>query len=329
MAKRKAAASPHDEPPAKHPRQATDKAANTALIKRANALDMKTFRHRYVAEEDLIYRPRASSESTVRQTPHPRRLETTIPANPNEKDEELSPYSAPEPPQHHTAPPERHPASRPAPRDPSRVVEIALKSTAELTPHELDTCFHLIEQTSRHDYAASTMGWHPARKRKEMRDREMRYLLCHASSAATSPSITASTSPARSSTKAGDAAGRGVEGFLSFMLTHDSLPSTPVLYIYEIHLHPSLRRLGLGAHLLRLAESIARGVWVRKVMLTCFTSNTSALGLYSRKGYGRDVCSPGQRRTRGKVVEVDYVIMSKVIHSAVQVVQDRSCLEAG
>ncbi|KAK3114463.1 hypothetical protein LTR53_007195 [Teratosphaeriaceae sp. CCFEE 6253] len=323
MAKRKAAAFPHDEPPAKQPRQATDKAANTALIKRANALDMKAFRHRYGAEEDLIYRPRDQNVSIARRTPHPRRLETTIPANPNEKDEELSPISAPEPPQHHTAPPERHPASRPAPRDPSRVVEIALKSTAELTPHELDTCFHLIEQTSRHDYAASTMGWHPARKRKEMRDREMRYLLCHASSAATSPSITASTSPP------GSAAERRVEGFLSFMLTHDSLPSTPVLYIYEIHLHLSLRRLGLGAHLLRLAESIAREVGVRKVMLTCFNSNTSALGLYSRKGYGRDVCSPGQRRTRGKVVEVDYVIMSKVIHSAVQVVQDRSCLEAG
>lgn len=62
---------------------------------------------------------------------------------------------------------------------------------------------------------------------------------------------------------------------------------------------------------MRAAEGIAREAGVDKVMLTCFVSNENAWAFYRKLGYEVDVCSPGDRTTRNKVVKVDYVIMSK------------------
>ena len=174
---------------------------------------------------------------------------------------------------------------------------IVLRSAQELKPDELSQCFALIEQTSKQDYEASSWGWHPKRKLREMRDPEMRYLLV---------------------SRNGDSSSIGdrVEGFLSFMITHDSHPPVPVLYIYEIHLVESLRKVGLGAHLMQLAEDIARRVGLRKAMLTCFLSNLKARRFYEKRGFIRDVCSPDDRQTRKRVVAVDYIIMSKAVEIA-------------
>ncbi|PPJ54454.1 hypothetical protein CBER1_06939 [Cercospora berteroae] len=161
---------------------------------------------------------------------------------------------------------------------------------------ELQKCFDLIERTSRHDYEPSSFGWHPKRKMREMKEKEMRYIILRDSS-----------SQASSET--------GVSGFLSFMLTHDSTPSVPVLYVYEIHLDSSTRGKGLGKSLMGMAESIAKRVGVEKVMLTCFKSNVKARTFYEHLGYDVDICSPEDRKTRNKVVKVDYVIMSKDLMS--------------
>lgn len=107
-----------------------------------------------------------------------------------------------------------------------------------------------------------------------------------------------------------------IMGFVSFMITHDSVPSVPVLYIYEIHLVETYRGKGLGKHFMTLAEDIAQRVGVEKVMLTYFLSNEKARGFYERLGYGVDECSPEDRTTRTKVVKVDYVIASKRIERA-------------
>lgn len=170
-------------------------------------------------------------------------------------------------------------------------LRIDLKPSATLSPEELSSCYDLVEETSRPDYENSSFGWHPRRKRKEMKEPEMRFLLVQEPTA------------------------RKVQGFLSFMLTHDSTPSVPVLYIYEIHLADRLRKVGLGARLMQGAEDIAHRVGVEKVMLTCFVSNGKARGFYEKHGYAMDECSPEDRRTRHKTVKADYVIMSKRVHS--------------
>ncbi|KAK1821532.1 hypothetical protein LTR12_004093 [Friedmanniomyces endolithicus] len=176
-------------------------------------------------------------------------------------------------------------------------IRIAVKTALEIKAEELSQCLALVEETSRPDYEASSWGWHPKRKLREMRDPEMRYLLV---------------------SRNGDSSSIGdrVEGFLSFMITHDSHPPVPVLYIYEIHLMESLRKVGLGAHLMQLAEDIARRVGLRKAMLTCFLSNSKARIFYEKRGFTRDVCSPDDRQTRKRIVEVDYVIMSKAVEGA-------------
>ncbi|GIZ39472.1 hypothetical protein CKM354_000285400 [Cercospora kikuchii] len=161
-----------------------------------------------------------------------------------------------------------------------------------LRQDELQKCFDLIERTSRHDYEPSSFGWHPKRKMREMKEKEMRYIILRDSSL---------QAPSEA----------GVSGFLSFMLTHDSTPSVPVLYVYEIHLDNSTRGKGLGKSLMGMAESIADRVRVEKVMLTCFRSNVKARAFYEYLGYEVDICSPEDRKTRNKVVKVDYVIMSK------------------
>lgn len=177
-----------------------------------------------------------------------------------------------------------------------RNVTLQFKAAADLSKDELSACFTLIEKTSRVDYEPSSFGWHPKRKRREMAEEEMRYLLVR--------------------DPASDEEG-AVVGFMSFMMTHDSTPSVPVLYIYEVHLEERLRKSGLGSHLIKLAEDVAATVGVEKVMLTCFLSNERALAFYRKRGYEKDACSPDDRETRRKVVKVDYVIMSKSVESAV------------
>lgn len=185
--------------------------------------------------------------------------------------------------------------------DSSQDFFIDFKSSGQLTEDELNECFNLIKSTSRQDYEGSSWGWHPKRKKREMKEDEMRYLL-----------VRSADKPSKSGSTALDP----VQGFTSFMLTHDSNPSMPVLYIYEIHLEKPLRKLRLGAHLMDIVETIAENVRVNKVMLTCFLTNERARGFYEIRGYARDVCSPEDRTTRGKVIKTDYVIMSKAVSEA-------------
>lgn len=168
---------------------------------------------------------------------------------------------------------------------------IGFKASKDISSDELSACFDLVSFTSRHDYEASSWGWHPKRKKREMGEAEMRYFLVRHHDSGP------------------------VLGFLSFMLTHDSAPSVPVLYIYEIHLASQAQSIGLGAYLMELAESVAGRVGVAKVMLTCFLSNENARSFYARRGYAADACSPEDRITRKKIIKVDYVILSKALQT--------------
>ncbi|KAK6414220.1 hypothetical protein LTR81_011935 [Elasticomyces elasticus] len=168
---------------------------------------------------------------------------------------------------------------------------LTLHSPRMLNPEEMTECYDLVETTSRDDYEASSWGWHPSRKIREMNEEDMRYLIIRSC----------------------DVEDKEIKGFLSFMFTYDSEPRVPVLYVYEIHLVDSLRKFGLGKHLMKLAGSFAKRIGVEKVMLTCFLSNRTALYFYSRRGYMQDASSPEDRKTRNGVVEADYIILSKKV----------------
>lgn len=196
------------------------------------------------------------------------------------------------------------------------LISVSFYPAATLPKETLATCLDLIHLTSGQHYTASGWGWHINRKRREMKEVDMRYIILHADPLpiGSADSTLTLISPIGDSShifKGSGTDGHGFAGFLSFMLTHDSIPSTPVLYVYEIHLTEAMRGCGCGRDLMRLAEQLAERVGVDKVMLTCFVSNQKALAFYQSLGYRPDVCSPADRKLRNKTMKADYVIMSK------------------
>jgi ribosomal protein S18 acetylase RimI-like enzyme len=166
-----------------------------------------------------------------------------------------------------------------------------VNSGAKLEPDQLDACFKLVEKTSSADYKAAQAGWRPKEKKREMADDQMIYLLVK--------------------TKTKEAV---VLGFISFMLTKDDPPSEyrSVVYMYEVHLDDGLRGCGLGSRLIAFVELLASRLGVLKTMLTVFRTNAGARELYKRLGYTKDVSSPADKVVRRRVIEADYIIMSKM-----------------
>ena len=171
----------------------------------------------------------------------------------------------------------------------SACYHITLESSSTLTSTDFTACFRLIATTSASAYSGSSIGWSPAKKRKEMRLPDLRYLI-----------VKPGTSTAADK----------VEAFLSFMITYED--GHEVIYCYEIHLSEHLQGCGLGKHLMGIMEVVGRRVGVKKAMLTVFLENEGALRFYERVGYVEDEYSPRPRKLRNGVVKKpDYIILSK------------------
>ncbi|KAM0440944.1 hypothetical protein ACHAPT_000247 [Fusarium lateritium] len=166
------------------------------------------------------------------------------------------------------------------------VYTLSLSRPTTMRDDELEACFNLVDETSGADYRSSSLGWHAAGKRKEMRSPDLRYILV----------------------KDGDGE---INGFMSLMPTFED--KEPVVYCYEIHLKPDLQGTGLGRKLMGYLMDVADNIGsVDKVMLTCFVSNASGLKFYEKLGFDKDDSSPRERKLRGgKVVMPDYVIYSR------------------
>ena len=180
-------------------------------------------------------------------------------------------------------------------------------------------CFNLLEQSSKSDYEGSILGWHPHKKRKEMRLLDLKYLLVRRPPFMRPPLYRNPSSSENDLTAALHATEKidvgpekEVEGFVSFMPTHED--GISCLYIYEIHLSPELRGCGLGRHAIEMVEGIAEKIEVEKVMLTCFVRNKKARSFYEKLGYHVQEQVQG-RKTRGKEKvgddESGYLIMAK------------------
>ncbi|KAK0669201.1 acyl-CoA N-acyltransferase [Cercophora samala] len=166
--------------------------------------------------------------------------------------------------------------------------EINLVQPAKLKQEDLNACFDLLVETSKKDYENSAGRWHPDKKLKEMKSPELRYVLVKEE-------------------ETGE-----LQGFTSLMPTYEE--GEPVVYCYEIHLKPVLQGTGLGSLLMSFHTTVAVNLPpITKVMLTCFLSNPRGLAFYKKLGFERDDISPVPRILRGKVIDPDYMIMSKRI----------------
>ncbi|AEO67834.1 c7659e7d-6157-4a82-81fb-57eb36003b2b [Thermothielavioides terrestris] len=171
---------------------------------------------------------------------------------------------------------------------------ISLVRAGRLSEDDLTACFHLIEQTSKEDYENSAVKWHPEKKIAEMRSPDLRYILVREADTST------------------------IRAFTSLMPTYEE--GQPVIYCYEIHLHPELQGTGLGTLLMGFHSTVAANLPpVTKVMLTCFLSNQRGLAFYRKLGFEKDEISPGPRKLRyGKTFVPDHVIMSKPVRSSTE-----------
>ena len=182
-------------------------------------------------------------------------------------------------------------------------VQLYLHSVTSIPETALNACFSLIEDTSREAYKASQRGWKPRAKYREMREPDMKYVLVYRKD---------KSKPSEEHIRIDqDASDNAFVGFMSFQLTPE--PPDQVLYIYEVHLAISVRGLGLGHYLMKIAQKIASDVGVAKTMLTVFTSNIKARKFYEKLGYRVDDISPDDRELRGIVRPADYAILSKGI----------------
>ncbi|QDS69018.1 hypothetical protein FKW77_009576 [Venturia effusa] len=204
-------------------------------------------------------------------------------------------------------------------QDGSSTYTYTFKRTQDLTPEEKEACFQIIKETSRRDYEANAEeGWDDKRKREEMGEEGMKFVLVREAprtpqegeKMSDMPSQPLFAPPLKATTDTDDT----ILGFTSFTLELDPDTRIPQLYIYEIHLLPPLRRQGIGRHLMSLNETIARNLGLEKCILTVFTCNVRAEALYRALGYTEDEDSPKERVLRsGKVVRPKYLILSKEV----------------
>ncbi len=140
---------------------------------------------------------------------------------------------------------------------------INLDTSSSICSEDLEACLDLVQETSADTYKASTGKWSPAKKRKEMKLPDLRYLLVQSycpTSGILGP----------------------VDGFLSFMLTYED--GHEVIYCYELHLADHLRGSGLGRKLMDLMEDVGRRFGVEKAMLTVFLANEQGVKFYRKCG---------------------------------------------
>jgi len=182
-------------------------------------------------------------------------------------------------------------------------VTLQLRAASQLPAMDFYDCLAIVEYTSKAHYRASEKGWNEREKTLEMKTSRMLYILVRAAGEQFSTTL--------------DTAG-DIIGFISFMVDQDDPPRQDrrVIYIYEVHIGDNWRGKGLGKFLMFTVEAMAGMISINKTMLTVFMANQKAIKAYEKMGYTKDKSSPGVRRTRRRVVEPTYMIMSKVWREA-------------
>lgn len=171
-----------------------------------------------------------------------------------------------------------------------------------LSQHLLDQCLKLFEDNMGEMYKSSSWGLDMEDKRKEFTHDDARFLIVLADDK------DSDATPSDNRTHPQE-----VLGFAHFRYEEDDEddPTAPVSYLYELQVHASQQKAGLGKRLMNIIELLALKSKMHKVMLTVFKINTKAMGFYLNKmKYEVDECSPSN--FEGEENEnCDYEILSK------------------
>jgi ribosomal protein S18 acetylase RimI-like enzyme len=132
----------------------------------------------------------------------------------------------------------------------------------DLSFKQRDSISHLLRSNMEDMYKQAGWGWKEEEKSREIYHSMARLLL-----------ITSNDTD-------------DVKAFTAFRFEwdDDEEPEFPVLYLYELQVHPCMRYKGAGKALVRALQTTATTTHMRKIMLTCFKANTGALAFYRKSG---------------------------------------------
>lgn len=130
----------------------------------------------------------------------------------------------------------------------------------------------ILRDNMRIMYEAAGWGWKEVDKRKEVFDRRSRFLFIS------------------------DPATESILAYTVFRFEWDDEdePEYPVVYCYELQVHQSAQKMGMGLVLMQMLQAIAKHLKFRKTALTCFKANTAAMNFYRKAGFDIDSCSPSK-----------------------------------
>jgi len=145
----------------------------------------------------------------------------------------------------------------------------------------------LFEENMGSLYRASYWGLDLNEKRRELDDKDARFLLVHDD-------------------------GEKLVGYchIRFGTNDDDDPIEVVVYVYELQVSSKYQRFGIGRRLMELVHQITWKAGLAKVMLTVFNSNEKAVRFYKNLGYTIDDTSPSHNG-----VESDYEIMCRRLNT--------------
>lgn len=150
--------------------------------------------------------------------------------------------------------------------------------TNDLSIPQREAIFALFE-TNMKDLYTATWGYNREEKRKELFHPMSRFLCVE-----------------KEGEKEGEEGGKEIVAYTIFRFEWDDEeePEHPVVYCYELHVSSAYQKQSLGKQLMNHLLSMQKKLKLWKVMLTCFTANTGAMGFYTSCGFGVDCNSPSR-----------------------------------
>ncbi|ORY75047.1 acyl-CoA N-acyltransferase [Leucosporidium creatinivorum] len=146
--------------------------------------------------------------------------------------------------------------------------------------------WELFEQNMKAHYEVSHDGWDPEEKRKELFDRESRFIVLRADRS--SPPL----------------------GYTIFRFDTEEtkdVEEADVVYLYELQVEASAQGKGIGRLLMELLQHVSKDWRMDKTMLTVFKKNEQAVRFYEKLGWVTDEIDPSFYGRK----HADYRILSK------------------
>jgi N-alpha-acetyltransferase 40 len=151
--------------------------------------------------------------------------------------------------------------------------------------------FNILKENIKNFYIKTSWGWNEKEKIKEMKSKNMKYILI--------------IDPKKPET---------VVGFCSFQFDLELDPhdeekqKRKIIYLYELHISKEYQGKGLGSILLNMLEEISKKIKLDFIMLTNLKLNEKSFQFYLKKGFEIDGTSPSKYD-----IETDYEILSKKV----------------